>query len=285
MLAGKIKLSTFLVVAGVVGVALCGGGGWWASQAWEAAEAERIAEELKFEKELAERLAREAAEAAAAAAIAAPTATSAGREVDGVIFSYLGKPIASEKLKDVSEGMVFKVNIYKDAGQMVANRAKVDLDRDEKWDETITWSDGAVTREHSPNDDENYTERSTWDGAIWVGEGAVVSPSTAASAAAPTVIGANAEREADRVALSYIGKDIGTDKLKDITKGKPFKVNVYQDAGSATANRAKLDLDRDDKWDEKLTFEPEKITREVAPADDENYTETWHWDGAGWVKA
>ena len=278
MLAGKIKLSTFLVIGGAVGVVLCGGGGWWASQAWEAAEAERIANELKFEKELADRLAREAAEAAAAAAAAPQPTSTAGREVDGVIFSYLGKPIEGEKLKDVSEGMAFKVNIYKDPGQMVANRAKVDLDRDDKWDETITWSTGYTTREVAQADDENYTERSTWDGAIWVGEGAVSPTSSSA-------IGANAEREADRVALSYIGKDIGTDKLKDVTKGKPFKVNVYQDAGNTSANRAKLDLDRDDKWDEKLTFEPEKITREVAPADDENYTETWHWDGSTWVKA
>lgn len=90
-------------------------------------------------------------------------------------------------------------------------------------------------------------------------------------------------REVDTVVLFYADKAIGTDKLKDVTKGKAFKVNVYQDDGKATANRAKVDLDRDDKWDEKFTFDGGTITREVAPADDENYTEKYHWDGKGWV--
>jgi hypothetical protein len=92
-------------------------------------------------------------------------------------------------------------------------------------------------------------------------------------------------REVDKVVLSYVGKPIGADKLKDVTKGKPFKVNVYQDGGSPTANRAKVDLDRDDKWDEKFTFEDGTITRDVAPADDESYTEHLRWDGHGWVTA
>ena len=93
------------------------------------------------------------------------------------------------------------------------------------------------------------------------------------------------QREVDAIVLGYQGRDIGSDKLKDVTSGKSYKVNVYQDAGKTTANRAKIDLDRDDKWDEKITFEPDKITRQVAPGDDESYTLTFHWDGAGWAPA
>lgn len=90
-------------------------------------------------------------------------------------------------------------------------------------------------------------------------------------------------RDVDAVVLSYQGKALGSDKLKDVTKGRPYKVNVYQDAGKPTANRAKIDLDRDDKWDEKITFDGEDILREVAPADDEAYTERTRWDGSSWV--
>lgn len=90
-------------------------------------------------------------------------------------------------------------------------------------------------------------------------------------------------REVDAVVLSYRGKDLGSDKLKDVTSGKPYKVNVYQDAGQSTANRAKVDLDRDDKWDEKFTFEADEIRRDVAPADDERYTQHYRWDGGAWA--
>lgn len=89
--------------------------------------------------------------------------------------------------------------------------------------------------------------------------------------------------EADTVALSYRGKAIGSDKLKDVTTGRPYKVNVYQDAGKPTANRAKADLDRDDKWDLKYTFDGDTVTRDVAPADDENYTVHEVFRDGGWV--
>lgn len=91
-------------------------------------------------------------------------------------------------------------------------------------------------------------------------------------------------RPVDQVVLSYAGKALGAAKRKDVTTGKPFKVNVYQDEGHATANRAKADLDRDDQWDEKFTFHPDgRITRKVAPADDEDYTESFVWSEGAWV--
>src|SRR5262245_5352822 len=92
-------------------------------------------------------------------------------------------------------------------------------------------------------------------------------------------------RAYDAEVLAWRDKTIGTDKMKDVSKGKPYKINIYKDAGQATANRAKVDVDRDDKWDEKYTFEPGKITLERAPGDDEQYTETYHWTGSGWRPA
>jgi hypothetical protein len=118
--------------------------------------------------------------------------------------------------------------------------------------------------------------------------GVAPTPPPAPTAPSPDVpsqraASAAASRPVDAAVMSYQGKNIGKDKLKDVTSGKDYKVNVYQDAGKPTVNRAKIDLDRDEKWDEKITFEEGKITRQVAPADDEAYTQTFHWSGSGWV--
>jgi hypothetical protein len=93
-----------------------------------------------------------------------------------------------------------------------------------------------------------------------------------------------AARPYDAEVIAWSKRSISGDKMKDATKGKQYKVNLYKDAGMTTVNRAKIDLDRDDKFDEKYTFEPTKITLQRAPADDEKYTETFHWNGNGWTK-
>lgn len=93
---------------------------------------------------------------------------------------------------------------------------------------------------------------------------------------------ATSVRVVDRLTLGFRGKDLRADKWKDATKGEPFKVNLYQDPGHTTTNRAKIDLDRDDKWDEKWTFDGEQVLREVAPNDDEQYTLRYTWDGQAW---
>jgi hypothetical protein len=101
------------------------------------------------------------------------------------------------------------------------------------------------------------------------------SPATASDLAA---------RPYDAEVIAWSKRSISGDKMKDATKGKKYKLNLYKDAGMTTVNRAKIDLDRDDKFDEKYTFETSKITLQRAPADDEKYTETFHWNGSGWTK-
>ncbi|MCK6503882.1 hypothetical protein L6R53_10860 [Myxococcota bacterium] len=109
-------------------------------------------------------------------------------------------------------------------------------------------------------------------------------PDAPSTSAAPTSQADGAlPHQAD--VLTWVGKDLGADKKKDTTKGRAWKVNVYQDAGNTSANRAKVDLDRDDRWDEKWTFEGDgRVSRQVAPADDEQYTETWVWNGQDWQR-
>lgn len=95
-----------------------------------------------------------------------------------------------------------------------------------------------------------------------------------------------AARPYDAEAIAWKGKAISGDKVKDASHGKPYKINVYKESGGTTASRLKIDLNRNEKWDEKISFDKDgTITLERAPADDEKYTETYHWNGTGWMKA
>lgn len=111
----------------------------------------------------------------------------------------------------------------------------------------------------------------------------VVAAPAQSSANAPSAPVDNS-RPWDSVLLGKAGTSLGTDKVKDATGGTPYKVNLYQDAGEATLNRAKVDYDRDEKWDEKWTYAPDGITRQVAPNDDEQYTLKYKWSGSAWVQ-
>jgi hypothetical protein len=93
-----------------------------------------------------------------------------------------------------------------------------------------------------------------------------------------------AARPHDAEVLAWKDKSIPGDKDKDVSRGKPYKVAVYKDAGQKTVNRAKVDLNRNGKDDEKYSFEPDKIQLQRAPADDEKYSETYRWNGTGWTK-
>lgn len=106
---------------------------------------------------------------------------------------------------------------------------------------------------------------------------------SAASASAGASGPVDAGRPWDSFLVGKAGNNLGSDKVKDATGRTSYKVNLYQDAGQASMNRAKVDLDRDEKWDEKWTFAPDGITRQVAPNDDEQYSQTFLWSGGAWV--
>lgn len=96
----------------------------------------------------------------------------------------------------------------------------------------------------------------------------------------------DALRPMDREILARVAQGITGGKGKDAIKGRPWKVNLYQDAGHSRVNRLKIDLDRDDKWDEKWTFlsdgGQEVVKRQVAPGDDEAYTDEYFLEGERW---
>ncbi len=76
-------------------------------------------------------------------------------------------------------------------------------------------------------------------------------------------------------------------KVKDATPDRPYKVNLYAEGGKHV--RAKVDLNRNNKWDEKWSVEEkngERIyKRQVSPSDDDtNYPDKFKLRHKMWEK-
>ena len=208
------------------------------------------------------------------------------RPVDKEILAVLDRPVV-DKIKDASSGKPYKINVYSDDKRRF-NRLKLDLDRDEKADESWTIkADGSIERKVADNDDEKYNK--TWRLDIssdWVSLDTPrpTSPTGPAAAVGSTTSATSAGLRAVDNDMLALQKGPAQEKVKDATKGKPYKINLYSDDG-ARFNRAKTDLNRNDKWDESWTFGADgSIERKVAPADDERYTEVWVLSGGAWKK-
>lgn len=90
----------------------------------------------------------------------------------------------------------------------------------------------------------------------------------------------------DRSVLAAATGAFDATKAKDALGARGPKVNLYRDPGEPKVNRAKVDLDRDEKWDEKWTFERAGgVKRQIAPADDESYTLEYTLAGEVWQRA
>ena len=215
------------------------------------------------------------------------------RAVDQDVIALLDRPV-SDKIKDGSKGKPYKINIYSD-DKAHWTRVKVDLDRDNKADESWVIKDGFLERRVSENDDEVYGTVLRLDlnqGWQKVGDPTNASTTSPASsttnATAPstsTAAAADGLRDVDRDMFALVTMP-AQEKVKDATKGKAYKINLYSDDGQRF-NRAKVDLNRNDKWDESWTFKSDGTTeRQVAPSDDEHYTQVWQLasGGASWKK-
>ena len=110
---------------------------------------------------------------------------------------------------------------------------------------------------------------------------AAVAPIDSGAAVPPSDLPA---RPYDADVLAWRTKTDPHGKAKDVSPGAAYTLDVYEDAGQATVDRAKLDANRTGTWDDKYSFDGDKITLEHAPADDETYTDTYHWNGTGWTR-
>ncbi len=196
-------------------------------------------------------------------------------------LALLQRPVV-DKIKDGTRGKPYKINVYSDDGKRF-NRLKVDLDRDEKDDESWTISaDGRIERKRSSKDDGNNDVHERLELSGWTsGTAAATPPPTTTTTATP----AGGGRPVDNDMFHLRGAlPVTSDKIKDATKGKPYKINLYSDDNKVW-NRAKVDLNRNDKWDESWTWKADgSVERQVAPKDDEKYTETYRWQGGAWLK-
>lgn len=95
--------------------------------------------------------------------------------------------------------------------------------------------------------------------------------------------GAVAFRDVDHDVMRLVQQPAAQDHLKDVTKGKPYKVDLYSD-DSKQWRRVKIDLNRNGKWDEKWSWKNGKWRREVSQADDERYDESFVLVNDAWVK-
>jgi len=175
--------------------------------------------------------------------------------------ALLGNLAKTPKIKDLFAGAGPKINLYAEDGVWV--RAKVDLDRDDKWDEKWRWEKGVIYRKLSSADNDIYGTEAPLDIPA-----ATITPPT--NVDKPTTAAQDELREVDRFMLGLLDRPV-TAKIKDASKGRRFKINLYSDDGQRF-NRAKADLDRDDKWDEKWDFKTDgSITRKVSSADNDSY--------------
>ena len=289
-----MKYKTFralvLTGGGLAGLAVCGGGGWWAMQKTKPTPTPTPF--VDEERNLFHTLATPAATTPADGGRVSTATESGLRAMDRRILEHAERPLASASAKDVLRGDAWKVNVYQDAGHATPNRLKVDFDRDEKWDEKWSRDGAGWKRQLSTRDDEVYDLEFRLAGTTWVPKNAASgasaastaepAPTTAAASAMP--VGEGALRSMDERILEKARQPIRGDKIKDAFPSERWKVNIYQDAGHARPNRLKIDFDRDEKWDEKWTFAGEEVKRQVAPDDDEVYSEEYRLRAGAWVR-
>lgn len=153
------------------------------------------------------------------------------------------KPNSSAK--DITKGTGWKINIYEDTGDDLLDRIKIDKNRDDVWDEA--WSiksDGHWERDGDGVHLETLagapTSIRSIDGSS-ANTGAVQNsnPASVEAARYKAIFGLLKNRSA---------KPNG--KIKDLSQGTGWKINLYEDTGDSVYDRVKIDFDRDDKWDE-----------------------------------
>ncbi len=302
----RYKTFRALVILGLLGTA---GGSFYAFQQYQA-QSERQEQALRRVNEDLERfrqaqrqrtsstaaptpttVAEPAAQAAPAATANPDTKLPAGfvavRPMDVEILAAAAANISGDKVKDAIRGRSWKVNLFKDPGQAKVNRLKIDLDRDDKWDEKWSWDPEGLQRQVAPADDEQYTVQAWYDVNLnaWSSTKPATGPAPTVAETAPGIPSPAPDqftlRPMDAEIMSAAAANISGDKVKDAIRGRSWKVNLYKDAGEPQVNRAKVDLDRDDKWDEKWTWKDDTVTREVASNDNEVYDRTFTLDRAG----
>lgn len=296
-----LKFKTFrnLVIAGLILVACGIGFAWQANQPDDPHLGHEQLKEMarKEERERARELEAQA-KAMEAKANGALGDLQKNRDphadpILAAILERIEQPMSGSKVKDAFKGKAFKVNLYGSGGKV--ERLKLDRDRDNSWDEK--WSletpgqlEGLKRQISTADDNTQYDRELFYRGGVFRPKGdKAAPPSSGGGDPAPVqpvepdestggdiapAVGGLEPHQAKLIERVQTGIGGPGKKLKDFFKSGP-KINIYHDAGEPIPNRAKVDLDRDGKWDEKWNFErtPDglKVKRQVSTGDDDSF--------------
>ncbi|MDY0060380.1 MAG: hypothetical protein RBU45_11255 [Myxococcota bacterium] len=183
----------------------------------------------------------------------------------------------NEKVKDALSGYPWKVNLYEETGDAQYDRLKIDKNRDDTWDDSWTFKSGRWEKQGG------YA----WTGQGWTGPDGQPVPGAAAAAATPAPVAAAAAVAAPaaaadplvRAAQELLTGRASGDKVKDLFRGAGPKVNLYDDDKDGAWDRAKVDADRNDDWEEKWTRKGGVLERK-----NEKTGKVLLFQGGGWVE-
>ena len=173
---------------------------------------------------------------------------SSGPTSDADVIRVADAPAKpNSKAKDALGPGGWKVNLYEETGDTHYDRLKIDKDRDETDDEKWNYKQGRWEKDDG---------KRVWVGGRWAD--ADDEKKAAADASAPNPSGS--AEFSDIVQKLLKDKSTG-EKLKDVYDGAGPKFNLYDDDKNGSWDRAKLDRDRDDTWDEAWTVKDGVVER------------------------
>lgn len=191
---------------------------------------------------------------------------------DAAIVARADQPAnPGEKIKDAFKGHPTKVNLYEETQDRVYDRLKIDANRDDVWDQQ--WTRDATGRW-------KREDGMLFVGGQWLAEAPTPTPTptpqevpptptpevNATPTPTPTPAPAPAEPYAAQlatVAKVMLEERATSEKIKDYFRGNGPKVNIYDDDKDGRWDRAKVDYDRDEVDDDKLTVKSGYLERKT----------------------
>lgn len=159
-----------------------------------------------------------------------------------VLVAAMQAATPKKKRKDALGRGSWKLNLYEDTGDAQYDRFKLDKDRDGVWDEAWSFKDGGWSQ----------------DGAA---KAALEPKPQARPELGPVGVGQLAQLLKLAEALPVL--QASGKKQKDYYRGSGPKVNLYDDDQDGRWDRVKVDLERDETWDESWTVKGGEVERRV----------------------
>jgi hypothetical protein len=197
------------------------------------------------------------------------SAPTGGGKYAAAVRAANGTASPNSKKKDALGASGWKINLYEETGDAHYDRAKVDRDRDDSWDEKWNWKGGRWERDGGAE---------IWDGKAWVAAGGErAEPKADAKNDPPAAANAGGDTGLAKYAKRVLNERASGKKAKDITGGSGPKINLYDDDQDGKWDRGKVDLDRDDTWDQKWTVKGGKLERKVEATGEVHVFEDGAW--------